>query len=77
MASVAQRVNDLSAQKSALEAQLDIPDETPTGGPYTAALEDYRRGFEGGDTDRRRALLAGLLERVIIDGQTIRLYWRI
>ena len=77
IASVAQRVNDLSAQKSALEAQLDIPDETPTGGPYTAALEDYRRGFEGGDTDRRRALLAGLLERVIIDGQTIRLYWRI
>ena len=77
MASITQRVNDLTAQKAALESQLNAPDEVPAKDLFLAAVEDYRQGFAGGDTDRKRALLAGLLDRVTIDGQSIHLHWRL
>ena len=77
MASITQRVNDLTAQKAALESQLNAPDEIPAKELFLAAVEDYRKGFADGDTDRKRALLSGLLERVTIDGQSIQLHWRL
>lgn len=77
MSSITQRVNDLTAQKATLESQLNAPDEIPAKDLFLAAVEDYRQGFADGDTDRKRALLAGLLERVTIDGQSIQLHWRL
>ena len=77
MASITQRVNDLSAQKAALESQLNAPDEVPAKDLFLAAVEDYRQGFADGDTDRKRALLAGLIERISIDGQSIQIHWRL
>ena len=77
MSSITQRVKDLTAQKAALESQLNAPDEIPAKELFLAAVEDYRKGFADGDTDRKRALLSGLLERVTIDGQSIQLHWRL
>ena len=77
MASITQRINDLSSQKAALESQLNASDEIPAKELFLAAVEDYRQGFADGDTDQKRALLAGLLDRITIDGQSIQLHWRL
>ena len=77
MESVTRRVNELTAQKSTLEEQISAPDEVPARDLFLSALDSYREGFTRGDTDKRRALLSGLIERVTIDGQSVQVHWRL
>lgn len=71
------RVNALSDEKSALIAQINAPDEIPQKDLFLAAVENFRSGFEDGDTDKKRLLLSALIERINIDGQSISIQWRI
>lgn len=77
MASITQRVQDLTAQKTALEQQLHAAEQIPAPTLFRSAVEDYRLGFQNGDMDRRRALLSALLRRIVIHGQILQLEWRI
>lgn len=77
MASITQRVQELTAQKTALEQQLHAADQIPAPALFRSAVEDYRLGFQNGDIDRRRALLSALLRRIVIHGQMLQLEWRI
>lgn len=70
------RVNGLTAERDSLQDQLSTPDDIPAKDIFIAALEDYKRGFTSGDTDKRRMLLSGLIERIIIDGQSVDIHWR-
>lgn len=77
MESLTRKVNDLSSEKNTLLQQVSAPDEVPARDFFLSAVEDYRSGFATGDTDTKRILMAGLIKRVTIDGQSVHLKWRI
>lgn len=77
METVTSRVNKLSAEKSALLEKIAAPDEIPTADLFVAAITDYKKGFQTGDIDQKRLLIATLIEKITIDGQSIKLAWRI
>ena len=77
MQTVTSRANQLSAEKVALQAQLDAPDEVPAAELFLQAIENYRNGFKSGDLPKRRALLAALIERVTIVNQHVEVQWRV
>lgn len=74
---VISRVNELSTEKSALAKELDTPDEVPAADLFLNAIEAYRQGFQGFDTDKKRAILSAIIERVTIDGQSVQIHWRL
>lgn len=71
------KVNDLSSEKSILVEKINSPDEVPAKDLFLSAIEDFHAGFEQGDIDTRRMLLAGLIERITIDGQSAKVHWRV
>lgn len=77
MEALTQKVNDLSKEKAELSQKMDAPDELPSTELFLSALEDYRSGFATADLDRKRLLLAGMIERVFIDGKSVNIKWRV
>ena len=77
MEAVTSRAKDLSAQRDALQAQLDAPDAIPACEMFLNAVKAYKAGFVDGDTDKRRLLLGNLIRSVIIDGRSVRMEWRL
>lgn len=77
MSTLTQKVNTLSEEKSALQEQLDAPDEIPANELFKMAIVDYELGFGGGDIDSKRSMLSRLIERVTVEGQSVEVQWRI
>lgn len=78
MQTVTSRVNQLSAEKTTLQAQIDAPDEVPATDLFLQAVENYRNGFQATeDVDKKRSLIAALIERITIVHQTVDIHWRI
>lgn len=77
MHTVTTRVNQLSEEKSALETQLAAPDEIPAVELFLQAADRYRSGFHDGDTDKKRALLSALIDRITVTRQSVQIHWRI
>lgn len=74
---ITSRVNALSAERASLQSKADAPDSVPAGDLFLEAVDDHKNGFAAGDTDRRRLLLAALIERIVIDGRTVEIRWRL
>lgn len=77
METITQRINAISAERAQLQEQLDMPDIKPTVERFLQAVEDYKGGYDTGDTDNRRMFTYSLVERVIIDGQSVDIRWRL
>lgn len=77
METITQRINAISAERTQLQQQLDMPDLTPAIERFLQAVEDYKAGFDTGDTDSQRMFIASLVERIIIDGQSVDIRWRL
>lgn len=77
METITQRINSISAERAQLQKQLDAPDLTPSVERFLQAVEDYRSGFDTGDTDSQRMFTASLVERIVIDGQSVDIRWRL
>ena len=77
METITQRINAISSERAQLQEQLDQPDLTRSVERFLQALEDYKAGFDTGDTDNRRMFISSLVERVIIDGQSVNIRWRL
>lgn len=77
METITQRINTISAERSQLQAQLDMPDLIPAVERFMQAVEDYKNGYGTGDTDNRRMFTASLVERIIIEGQSVNIRWRL
>lgn len=77
MNTLTERVNALSAEKRELQNQIEAPDEIPARELWVSAINNYKKGFRGGDLDKRRMLLSGLIERVTIDGKSVAVSWRV
>ncbi|WP_243273810.1 recombinase family protein [Intestinimonas butyriciproducens] len=77
MSTLTEKVNTLSAEKKALQEQLDAPDEVPARELFQMAVSDYSTGFSDGDIAQKRALLSRLVERVTIEGQSVEVHWRL
>lgn len=74
---ITSKVNTLSAERASLQSKVDAPDSVPAGELFLEAVDDYKDGFAAGDTDRRRLLLAALIERIIINGRSVEIRWRL
>lgn len=77
METITQRINAISAERTQLQEQLDMPDIKPSVERFLQAVEDYKGGYDTGDTDNRRMFTYSLVERVIIDGQSVDIRWRL
>ena len=77
METITQRINAISSERAQLQEQLNQPDLTPSVERFLRALEDYKTGFDTGDTDNRRMFISSLVERIIIDGQSVDIRWRL
>lgn len=77
METITQRINTISAERAQLQEQLDMPDIKPSVERFLQAVEDYKGGYDTGDTDNRRMFTYSLVERVIIDGQSVDIRWRL
>jgi len=71
------RLNALSAEKEELQKELLRKDDIPAGEHFLNAVEAYKEGFQQGDINERRLLLSSLVERVVIDGKSAKIYWRV
>lgn len=77
METVTRRADVISAERERLREQLDMPDGKPSAERLLQAVEDCRAGYDTGDTDNRRMLACSLVERVVINGQSVEIHWRL
>lgn len=77
METITQRINALSAERGQLQEQLNTADIIPAIERFLRALDDYKSGFDTGDTDNQRMFTASLVERIVIDGQSVDIQWRL
>lgn len=77
METITQRINALSTERAQLQEQLDAPDLVPSVERFLEAVENYKAGFDTGDIDSQRMFIASLVERIIIDGQSVDIRWRL
>lgn len=77
METITQRINAISTERAQLQEQLNTPDLMPAVDRFLQAIEDYKAGFDTGDTDNQRMFTASLVERIIIDGQSVDIRWRL
>jgi len=75
--SITARLNGLASEKAALQKELKKENDTSAGERFLDAVRAYREGFQFGDTDTRRLLLSSIVERVTIDGRSVKVHWRI
>lgn len=77
METITQRVTAISAERTHLQQQLDTPDLLPSVERFLDAIENYKAGFDTGDIDSQRMFIASLVERIIIDGSSVNIIWRL
>lgn len=77
METITQRINALSTERAQLQERLDAPDFVPSVERFLEAVENYKAGFDTGDIDSQRMFIASLVERIIIDGQSVDIRWRL
>lgn len=73
------RVNDLNAEKHALEAQLESAQEQPADphDTFLKRIDSFNREFDSAPLETKRMLISGLIERITIDGDSFEIHWRI
>ena len=74
---ITSRANALYDEQKALEAELDKEDEMPSLELFYNALQDYKEGFQLGDLDQKRLLLSSLIERILVNGKSVKVVWRL
>ena len=75
---VTDKITPLNDERKALEAELDtlqaIEDFTPAGEIITL-VEAFEEVLEEGDSNKIHDAVATLIEKVVIDGEDIRIHW--
>ena len=77
MSTITSRANELSAERTGLQEKAAAPDEVPAADLFLAAAENYRDGFAESDMDQKRLITASLIERIVIDGSSVSVVWRL
>ena len=77
MDTITQRISSITTERNQLQEQLNTPDLAPAVDRFMQATEDYKDGYDTGDIDNQRMFTASLVERILIDGQSIDIRWRL
>lgn len=77
MDTITQRISSITTERNQLQEQLNTPDLAPAVDRFMQAIEDYKDGYDTGDIDNQRMFTASLVERILIDGQSIDIRWRL
>lgn len=77
MDTITQRINSITTERNQLQERLNTPDLAPAVDRFMQAIEDYKDGYDTGDIDNQRMFTASLVERILIDGQSIDIRWRL
>lgn len=77
MDTITQRISSITTERNQLQEQLNTPDLAPAVDRFMQAIDDYKDGYDTGDIDNQRMFTASLVERILIDGQSIDIRWRL
>lgn len=77
MASISEKVEALSHEKSSLSQQLENSNVIPQSDLFEDALSDYADGFKEAKIEQQRLMISRLIEKILIDGKSIKIQWRI
>lgn len=77
MSTITSRVNELSVERASLQEKVDAPDEVPATDLFLGAVDNYKDGFTISDLDQKRLIIASLIERIVIDGNSVSIVWRL
>lgn len=76
METLTARINKISSEKQALLKQIESPPAVSKRERFLSAIAQYRERFDESGLEERRFLISSLIERVIIDGQLVKIQWR-
>lgn len=74
---LAERIQTLDNEKSALSQLLLAESATPSGKSFLTALQSFQNAFASADTDAQRLLISSLIRRIEIDGRSVEIHWRL
>lgn len=74
---ITDRINALSAEQTTLKEKLNAPDKSKSTQLFINAINNYKMGFEDCDIDQKRLILSSLIERIVIDGKSVSIFWRV
>lgn len=77
MASISEKVEALSHEKSSLSQQLEKSNVIPQSDLFEDALNDYVDGFKESKIEQQRLMISRLIEKILIDGKSIKIQWRL
>lgn len=77
MASISEKVEALSHEKNSLSQQLENSNVIPQSDLFEDALSDYADGFKEAKIEQQRLMISRLIEKILIDGKSIKIQWRI
>lgn len=77
MASISEKVEALSHEKSSLSQQLKNSNVIPQSDLFEDALSDYVDGFKESKIEQQRLMISRLIEKILIDGKSIKIQWRL
>lgn len=77
MASISEKVEALSHEKSSLSQQLENSNVIPQSDLFEDALSDYVDGFKESKIEQQRLMISRLIEKILIDGKSIKIQWRL
>lgn len=77
MASISEKVEALSHEKSSLSQQLENSNVISQSDLFEDALSDYVDGFKESKIEQQRLMISRLIEKILIDGKSIKIQWRL
>lgn len=77
MASISEKVEALSHEKSSLSQQLENSNVISQSDLFEDALNDYVDGFKESKIEQQRLMISRLIEKILIDGKSIKIQWRL
>lgn len=77
MSSISEKVDLLSKEKNSLLQQLESVEVISKSELFQDALNDYINGFGNSKTEQQRLMISRLIEKILIDGKSVKIQWRI
>lgn len=74
---ISKKTDELLLQKKILQQKIDEEQPEKEYITFNDALEKYRKEFQNASLETKRILIASIIEKITINGQSVKIYWRI
>lgn len=74
---ITEKVNALSQEKNTLSKQLNTSPKKTSEMLFIDAINKYKNEFKDATLENKRLLISSIVEKIVIDGQSVEIHWRI